>query len=331
MITLTPRTYKRSLIRFLAGSTEVNCRGLLTQEKINETMLLKNPRDRLIMDPARKMNPAFAAAEWYSFMTGEDHINFFTRFVKDYDKFSTDGEHLDGCYGARVSVGVGVNQIQGVINELKRDPSSRRAVISIYDGAKDLFGGGGKNTPCTMTLQFLLRDEKLDCIVNMRSFDLIKGLTYDMYVFTMVQEYIARHLGSFLGHFYHNAGSMHIYHTDLPLVANMGLASRWPFLMLPMPEILSADIQAWSGVVKASLDDPKQFQELAHRPVYSTNWVHKYLTTQAALMVAFAARKTDVDVALRAHDLVVDPTLKRLLRPWLISAGIKDSRRRLGL
>lgn len=329
--TVAPRNYKSMLHRFLMTAPVVEVSGQETHEILNGTLLLKNPRDRLVMDPARKMNPGFAVAEWYSLMTGENDINFFKRFIHDYDRFSSDGKTLDGCYGERVTLNMGMDrsQVEGVIAELRRDHTSRRAVISIYNGSTDLFGGGGKNTPCTETIQFLLRDERLDCVVNMRSFDLIKGFTYDAYIFTMLQEYVSQQLGVKLGSYYHNAGSMHVYSYDIPMIRSLGDAPRWPFVMEAMPPITKADLVWWHNAVRRIFEKPEEMLSILHTPRYSSSDVHGYLNTQSAVMLSFAFRKTNPDLSLLAHDMVHSLSLKRLLRPWLVSAGIKDSRRRL--
>ena len=73
-----------------------------------------------------------------------------------------------------------------------------------------------KDLPCTVSLQFLIRDNKLHLIVNMRSNDLFMGFCYDVIIFTLWQEKMLVELKEFFpelknGHYYHNANSMHIY------------------------------------------------------------------------------------------------------------------------
>lgn len=330
VLTVSPRGYHNTLERFLATADSVAVNGVETFEALNSTLLLKNPIDRLVMDPARRLNPGFAAAEWYSFMTGEDDISFFQKFIHNYDRFSSDGKTLDGCYGTRVQGLAGSNsQLIGVIDELKRDPSTRRAVVSIYDGKLDLFGGGGRNTPCTETIQFLLRGGKLQTIVNMRSFDLIKGFSYDIYVFTMLAEYVARQLGVDLGFYYHNAGSMHVYESDMPMISAMGKAPRWPLLMKKMPKIEHGDIARWHEMTAHIFANPQDFMSVIHKPQFSSPEVQNYLVTQTAVMVSFAQRRESPHLALQAHDAVDSPSLKKLLRIWLSSAGIVSSKHHL--
>lgn len=323
---LTPRTYRKTLEKFLNSPhlLPVTVNGQETLEVLNATMFLRNPLDRVISDAARRMNIGFAVAEFFSFVTGEDRISFFTNFIADYDRFSSDGLTLDGCYGSRI-IAEDSNQINRVVEMLQEDPESRRAVISIYQ-KDDLWGAGGKNTPCTMTLQFLIRDGLLHTIVNMRSFDLIKGLTYDMFVFTMVQELIARRLGVELGTFSHNAGSMHIYKSDIPMIEAMGNSARWPLVMKPMPELSHEALIVWHSAVKTALalapDDQTlvnyhESLRILHDALGHLPEVHDYLKQLTCLMITFAWRKKHQDIARMSYYELRDPILIHALRPFI--------------
>ena len=62
--------------------------------------------------------------------------------------------------------------------------------LQIFD-AKDLLNFQHKDIPCTVSLQFLIRENKLHLFVNMRSNDVFLGLPHDIFCFTMIQEIIA--------------------------------------------------------------------------------------------------------------------------------------------
>jgi thymidylate synthase len=96
-----------------------------------------------------------------------------------------------------------------IISLLTTRPTSRRAVIQIFD--KTDIAAHHKEVPCTTTLQFFVRDERLDMVVAMRSNDAYFGLPHDVFCFTMLQEIIARSLGRDVGVYRHFAGSLHIY------------------------------------------------------------------------------------------------------------------------
>lgn len=128
------------------------------------------------------------------------------------------------AYGPRT-----VYQLRRVVEELSRQVGSRRAVV--YVGRHDdLFKVNDPQyreqmkaeMPCTMTWQFLIRDGLLHMIVNMRSWDLVWGLSYDVPSFVSVQMMLAAVLKCGVGAYLHNAGSAHVYdrHWDMKMWSN---------------------------------------------------------------------------------------------------------------
>lgn len=118
----------------------------------------------------------------------------------------------DGAYGPRIK-----NQINCIYQLLKRNPTSRRAVISIYS-QKDQNTNLTFDIPSTVSLQFLLRENKLNLICYMRSNDFWNGLPFDVGIFTFLQEVMASWLKTKLGTYTHFTGSAHIYLKDLQKV-----------------------------------------------------------------------------------------------------------------
>lgn len=323
-IVLMPRAYKSFLNSVIANGHECTVRGLNTIEILNGSILVRDPLDRVIPDRGRKMNPAFAIAEWYAMMFGVTDIQFYMKFIADYDKFSSDGKTLDGAYASRIHYRnynmLMRNQIQGIINDLVHDPTSRRAVISIYE-PDDLFGGGGKNTPCTLDLQFLIREGKLHLIVYMRSSDVVKGVTYDLFAFTMIQEYIARALDLEPGYYFHNAGSLHFYTDDMK-VYNRLTGKRWPMKMPPMPKLDQDDLHEFRDLVENYLGDRNLFS-------ITGSWTEtperKYLLDLVYVLQAFVLRRSAPMLSRLSFSCIQDPTLKYVLRPWIKHEASKMS------
>ena len=132
----------------------------------------------------------------------------------------------------------GVLQFENVIKLLKKRPTSRQAVIQLFDAA-DL-AKPHKDVPCTCTLQLFIRRGKLDLIVYMRSNDVIKGLPHDMFCFTMLQEIAARTLSVELGIYKHCVGSLHLYDADASK-AELFLAEGWQSTKSDMPPMPAGD------------------------------------------------------------------------------------------
>lgn len=118
----------------------------------------------------------------------------------------------DGAYGPRVQP-----QMDYIYQLLRQKPTSRQAVISIYN-QKDQNKNLTFDAPSTVSLQFLLRKNKLKLICYMRSNDFWNGLPFDIGIFSFLQEVMASWLKVKLGTYTHFAGSAHIYLEDLPKV-----------------------------------------------------------------------------------------------------------------
>lgn len=205
------------------------------KEIFGATLILTNPRARLSRSESKgKLFSALGELLWY--LTGENDLAFIKYYVGPvYEKESEDGFTVRSGYGERMfNHGGSTNQIQNVINLLQSRPSSRRAVIQLFD-ASDLTEPY-KSIPCTCTLQFLNRGGELNLLVNMRSNDAFWGLPHDVFAFTMLQEIVARSIGVDVGIYQHCAGSLHLYEDKFD-EARTYLGEGWmnKIAMDPMP------------------------------------------------------------------------------------------------
>jgi thymidylate synthase len=184
-------------------------RGLPTLEVSPLLFELADPRQCLVLQKARRLNYAYAIVERLSLLSGHsdpDMLCFYVGKLRDYVNPCTGC--FDGAYGPRVRP-----QLEYVYDELRRDPASRRAVISVYSPSDQR---DSLDVPCTLTLHFLIRRGRLDLIVNMRSSDLFLGLPYDVNQFGFLQQVVAAWLDVGLGTYTHFASSAHVYseHAD---------------------------------------------------------------------------------------------------------------------
>jgi len=105
-----------------------------------------------------------------------------------------------------------IDQVKWVIKQLEKDSYSRQAVISIWDPAEECTVEQTKDYPCNDWLHFMIRNDKLDCEVVVRSNDVVWGYSaINVYEWTVLQEIIAGALGIEVGKYYHYTSSMHIY------------------------------------------------------------------------------------------------------------------------
>lgn len=191
------------------------------RELIGYSFKLKQPLDRLLCDDIRGMN-IFQCVGQFLWIT---QANFNLDAIKYYqpftEKLSSDGVKMIGAYGPRLFGIHHLNQIDHLINILINDPSKRKAVASIYLPQFDQHGMRHEEVPCTLNLQYLIRDKHVQSVTYMRSQDAFNVLPYDVFLFTMLQEYILNRLkpGSKdfkLGTYNHFSGSFHVYEKDIP-------------------------------------------------------------------------------------------------------------------
>jgi thymidylate synthase len=196
-------------------------RGLETREVLGFSFRLTNPRARRINVKARRWPEALAIGELSWHMAGSDDVAFISYYLPRWGAFSPDGERVaESCYGKKIFSPSGRerSQWEAVRDVLVQDPASRRAVLYLGSDTASL-EHSNPDVACASTIQFLIRDFKVNCIVSMRSLDVIWGLGYDVFLGTMLQERLACELGLRLGWFQLAAGSMHVYkrHCQLAL------------------------------------------------------------------------------------------------------------------
>lgn len=195
-------------------------RGMKIAELTNCSFRLENPRNRVVTLLERKISPKYLAAEFLWYLSADNraatiihYAPFWKNLVDEHGTVNSNyGYHI---FGVRTSSGN--SQWDDVVSELVRDPDSRRAIINIHTPANSRTNP--KDVPCTICLQFLVRDRKLQLHVYMRSNDLVRGFCNDVFQFTMLQELLLRELRQYpvqfdgleLGSYTHTTGSMHVY------------------------------------------------------------------------------------------------------------------------
>ena len=107
-------------------------------------------------------------------------------------------------------------QLPYIIRELKEKPNTRQAILTMYDKHQDMMHWGGRDrVPCSLTYQFLLRENKLVLIYNQRSCDFVKFFPSDVWLTVGLLMYVAREIDREPGQFIHFLGSLHAFAGDL--------------------------------------------------------------------------------------------------------------------
>jgi thymidylate synthase len=151
-----------------------------TYERIHEQLTIDMEHPVLTVR-ARKLGYKFMAAEAYWIMSGDNRVETIAPYSKEIVNYSDDGVTFFGAYGPKFT-----EQVQHVVNSLTADNDSRQAVINIWRESPPK----SKDIPCTLSLQWLVRERRLYCIATMRSSDIHKGLPYDVFNFSMLSQYV---------------------------------------------------------------------------------------------------------------------------------------------
>lgn len=191
--------------------------------KIKELIALKSivaMQYPIVTFDNRRLSYSFAAAEALWILEGRNSVRDLLPYAPSYAKFSDNGIFMQGAYGPRVT-----EQLQYVIECLCHDTDSRQAVIEIWRPAPR----ESKDVPCTLSLQFLIRDNILHCVATMRSSDTWLGWPYDVFSFSMISLMVIAMLKSVekkysflnLGNLWLTAGSQHIYEKNFAAVGTL--------------------------------------------------------------------------------------------------------------
>ena len=104
--------------------------------------------------------------------------------------------------------GGSIDQIQGVIDTIKKNPSSRRIIVSAWNVA-DV--GSMALPPCHTMFQFFVADGKLSCQLYQRSCDTFLGVPFNIASYALLTMMIAQECGLQPGEFVHTMGDTHLY------------------------------------------------------------------------------------------------------------------------
>lgn len=187
----TTRTWKQALRTLLEHGLTVSplsagaaWRGRANRE-LRAFQTVIPMRTPVLLSKSRKLGFRFLTAEAAWICSGDNKVSTIAPYAKAISSLSDDGQRFFGAYGPKF-----IEQLSFVVETLIKDPASRQAVIQIWREQPRTT----KDTPCTLSWQFLLRDGELHCVATMRSSDIWTGWVYDVFNFSMVSAIVALEL-----------------------------------------------------------------------------------------------------------------------------------------
>lgn len=212
-------SFRECLTELLEYGVETFPRGQKVKEIINYSIVIDDPRNRVITFSERKTSMKYLLGEFIWYLSGSPNVQDINMYSKFWEAIAKEDGTVNSNYGTRIfghSKLYPFNQWNKAKELLFKDRDSRQAIIRINHA--DDYTYSNQDVPCTLTLQFFIRSNKLHLVVNMRSNDIWRGYCNDQFQFTMLQELMMLELRDTypdleLGKYYHNAASMHIYET----------------------------------------------------------------------------------------------------------------------
>lgn len=176
------------------------------------TINIKNPLQRHLIVPVRNMNTISVIAEVMWVLGGRDDVAYLSKYMPSAASYTKDGNSWQTAYGPRIRSNFGVDQLKVAYNELKRSWRTAQANISIIDAHLDLHREK-LATPCTIWLNFIIRENKLNTFVSMRANDLIWGFSYiNPFEWSIFMELLAYWLGVEVGEYYQFVASWRVFY-----------------------------------------------------------------------------------------------------------------------
>lgn len=223
------------------SGNESRPRGQKILELNNVQLVLTSPYNNVVKVGERKISLKYLIAEWLWYCSGrQDKVgaDYIAHYAPFWDKIRNEDGSLNSNYGfyffepMQYVIEVGnptyqykhKSQFDYVCQKLIEDPDSRQAIATI----NNVMHKNGKTLdfPCTVGMQFFIRDGKLNMTVMMRSTDLVLGFCNDVFQFTMFQSVVLNRLKHGypdlkMGEFTLFTSSLHVYERHFDMIASI--------------------------------------------------------------------------------------------------------------
>ena len=152
------------------------------------------------------------------FLKGETNIQYLRdNNIKIWDEWADENGDLGPIYGSQwrswgTAGGRSIDQINYLIDNLKKNPDSRRHIVSAWNvGEIDKM----KLPPCHILFQFYVSNGRLSCQLYQRSADVFLGVPFNIASYSLLIMMVADQLNLDYGEFVHTFGDVHIYHNHI--------------------------------------------------------------------------------------------------------------------
>lgn len=154
-----------------------------------------------------------AVEELLWFLRGETNIRNLQKLnIRIWDEWADENGELGPVYGKQWRDSGGVDQVAFVLNEMRTNPTSRRAVVNCWrpDDLPKM-----KLAPCHYSWQLLHHEDRLHMVMNMRSGDVFLGVPFNIASYGLLLLMYCKALGAHPGTLTINIADAHLYENHL--------------------------------------------------------------------------------------------------------------------
>ena len=171
-------------------------------------------RDSFPLLTTKKVHTKSVIYELLWFLRGDTNIKWLNDHgVSIWNEWADAGGYLGRVYGAqwtdwRTADGRSINQIDEVIAQIKKNPESRRLIVSAWNPGEIQ---GMALPPCHTLFQFYVSEGELSCQLYQRSADIFLGVPFNIASYALLTLMVAQVCGLKPGDFVHTFGDLHLY------------------------------------------------------------------------------------------------------------------------
>ncbi|MER6046227.1 thymidylate synthase [Streptomyces sp. NPDC001793] len=189
------------------------------RELLAHTLRIGSPRSCLAWTPLLPVHLpyCFGLAAWS--LDGRDDVGTPAYYRRGAYEYSDDQHTLSGAFGRRLLAAAEGNQLEAIIERIRRDPAHRRTFAVILNPADNFTQS--REHPCAAGVQLFLRDGALTWITVMRAQQALTVLPYDAFLFMVMHQVAAALLDAACGPYIHQSGTFHVYENEIELAGRL--------------------------------------------------------------------------------------------------------------
>jgi thymidylate synthase len=293
------------------GVTKPSRNGQVMSAPTPVITIYEKPEQRMLFNIHRDANPFFHIFEGIWMLTGRNDVEWLKQFNSRMVDFSDDGRTFHGAYGHRWREHFAVDQLEFVINELEKNPTTRRAVMAMWDPSADItqMRHGGKDVPCNTTIFFTIRNNGLEMTVCNRSNDIVWGCYGANAVhMSMLHEFVARAINLPVARYYQISNDWHIYEPHWHLMGVLP-GERMPY---PTPHVPITHRDVWQDDVDVC------FPTWVEQPYRYNGSIFVRTVLQPMRRAWDFYKENNQPMALKEAEAIKDGAVRQACTEWLL-------------